>query len=331
MNIYFSKTENKVKFEDESDCNHSLETYNWTATVKIKTRKMILLGNQSLDKFIVKQQIGKKTLSLCKSNLQKCIRRKETDKTIRTALAIYSFSPTDLFRRLTIIMIEDCLPYPTKFNLLVWYMAATSKGYVLSNEEMSDVFGIITTMCESGKYEIFNGDMEAKNKISYLFEDDVLYDKLNVEQQAFILSMEIRILYGGMLADKQMLQYHQELWIERFLDNEKWWSMLEDQDDYEIELDTVSILTKDDILIESLDFHCYPFILRKLQERFTELTEDRIRLAIWKCRSRINYREYINGEYYKKITEENNKDYEMIKKDLEGFVNWLLEKIDLRE
>lgn len=274
--------------------------------------------------------IGKRTLSLCKSNLQKCIRRKMTDKAIRTALAIYRYDPNELLRRLPIIMIEDTLPHPELFGKLVWWMSAVSKGYKLSTEELKEVFGIISTMCENSIYEVFTSKLKGIEIIDHIIEKEM--NNLSRNEQMFIWSLEIRKLYKGMKCDKDMLGYHQKLWIQRFLNqNIKWYDKLVDQIIYDIDLSSIDEFDKDDILIESVDYHPFPFIPKKIIENIDNdnLDISRIKLIIWMCRSRINYRKPINMNVYVPITNDLDNDYKMIKKQLDNFCSWLLNKINL--
>ena len=276
------------------------------------------------------KKIKKEILPLCKSNLQKSIRRKDEEKAIRTALAIFNYNPNELLRRLPIIMIEDCLPHPILFLKLIWFMCAVSKGYIMTISELEEILGIVSTMCESNEYEVFNSKLSCKNPINT--KD---WDNLPNDQKNFLWAMEIRKIYGGMGCDKVMLSYHQELWYERFTQKTDencsknyWWDKIINQPIYTIDLDTVDTLDKSDILPESIDQHPFPFIKKKISEK-TGFSQEEIGLIIWMCRSRINLRQPITISNYQNNSSNLVQNYRKIKKELEGFVNWLLTKLEI--
>jgi hypothetical protein len=309
-NIIFS-SEIKIK-----EHNTRLKIIKYTNDKDAITNKYDLLK--------VEKKINKDILPLCKSNLQKCIRRKEEDKAIKTALAIFNYNPNELLRRLSIIMIEDTLPHPKLFIKIIWFMCAVSKGYIMSISEIEDVLGIISTMCETDSYEVFNSKTNNKNDINY---DN--WNKLPETQKNFMWSLELRKIYGGMECDKRMITYHEKIWYERF--NEKtqnWWDKLNEQTIYTIELSSVDEFNKEDILIESIDNHPFPFIKNKISEK-CGFTPNDIGLIIWMCRSRINVRNPINELTFIKSSRDLLVKYDKIKKELDGFSNWLLNKLQV--
>lgn len=211
-------------FDGEKAFFGVLSNYNWKSEIKIKpyNSTLMLYGIQR-DAYVPERQVGKKSIPLLKSNLQKCIRRKDQEKAIRTALAMYSYSPSEVLRRLPIIFIEDCLPCPKQFLKLVWWMCATSKGYVLSKSELESMLGIIVTMCESTEYEIVNSSLHNKSII----------DPTGSPQEDFLWALELRKMYGGMKSDGTMLDYHQEIWYKRFQEDPSKWNKLE-QTEHEV-------------------------------------------------------------------------------------------------
>lgn len=348
--IFFEYKSNSLDLSDKSKVSFSaivnIKEYNTKMNI-IRIYNETNISNEIYDyeKYYRNYQlIGKKTLSLCKSNLQKCIRKKMTDEAIRTALAIYRYNPNELLRRLPIIMIEDTLPHPEFFGKLVWWMCAVSKGYKLTHNELKEIFNCISTMCESSTYEVFTSKLLGIDIIDDIIEKEI--DKLSIKEQTFIWVLEIRKLYKGMKCDRDMLGYHQQLWLQRFLSqksddqkskNTKWYDRLIDQVLYDIDLSSIDDFNKDDILIESIDYHPYPFIPKKIIEKIknnyndNDLNIPRIKLIIWMCRSRTNYRTPINMDTFVPITNDLNNDYKLIKKELDTFCSWLLSKINLTE
>ena len=297
----------------------------WTATVRIRApwnTTLTLQGRPSSEPFITPRQIGRRSLPLLKSNLQKCVRRKDFGRAARTALAMFSFKPDEVLRRLPMIMVEDTLLYPFGMLRLVWWMCAVSKGYQMSKAEVESMLGILSTMCDSEHYEVCQ-----------LYEPRQLdWRALAPAQQDFLWALEIRRLYGGMKVDGRMLGFHQERWLERFSEREsKWWDRLSAQDEYRVEVESVEPVTKDDILLESLDFHVYSWIPRKIREKHEQLTAEEIRLAIWVCRSRINHRVPLTEGTYRSAGREVATTGARIQKDLDGLCRWLLARVDLLE
>jgi len=315
------------EYVPEFDEHIPKEDYNWSAKIRIKEHKqdLILYGTQK-EPYIISPKIGKKTLPLFKSNLQKCVRRKDEGRSIRTALAIFSYSPSELLRRLPIIMIEDTLIHPKSLIRLVWYMCAVSKGFVLSKEELSWVLGVVSAMCENDTYDAFNSRCK-KTK-------DVDWSKLPYEQQKFFWALELRKFYGGMWVDKQMIEYHEELWKERFSSDalSGWFDKIQNQPEYEVDIDLLdSNVDKDDVLLSAIDYHPYPFLVRKMIEKYPTLSADEIRISIWMCRSRINDRTPIDLTKFRESGNNIKNIFEIFREDLEGFTGWLRYRLDFTD
>lgn len=281
-----------------------LETYTFTATIKItKTQTLTLYGFQTESIELTPQIHSEFYKGILKSNLQKCVRRQEANKAVKTALALYSFSPADCLRRIPIIMIEDALPHPSSFVKLVWWMAATSKGYRLSTEELEEMLGIVKMMAQSTEYECYRSVFRAEN----ISEKD--YKHLSSNEQLFIVALAIRRQYRGMQCDVNMLSYHIGLWGKRFNSKEiDWYKKLEEQKVESIPLSTLSFFEKKDLLVEALDNHCCRQLVKGLSQEAPG--------AIWFCKSRINYRTPLQNnrqettEYMKNLWRKIEAEYE---------------------
>lgn len=315
---YFCYSNNIVKFGfNLSDIDKT--KYNWTSKVKIRKydSDLHLYGIQS-EEYIVNQQIKKELIPLCKSNLQKCIRRKEEDKAIRTMLAIYSIDPNELLRRLPIIMIEDCLPFPTMFTRLIWYMCAVSKGYKLSLNEIQWLLGTIVTLCESNSFKPYSSQ---SNDIKY---ENIPYDDLPNDLSNFLYALELREFYGGMVSDKKMLEYHRNYWLKNY--KTKIWDTLCQQEEYSVDVASVGSINKSDILLESVDFHVYPWIIDKLS-MYTDIDKQNVKKYIWLYRSSINKRVPITE--IKKDNSGLDVYNKKIKQRLDSICYGILDKIDI--
>jgi len=110
-----------------------------------KITKKEFKNKTTLDK--KKNNFSIKHISLLKSNLQKCIRRKLYKLAIKTSVSMIKIEDSDnkiiqiglyeLLRRLTIIIIEDTI-LNKYFNILFWFQIILSKGYYL-NKKFIDI------------------------------------------------------------------------------------------------------------------------------------------------------------------------------------------------
>lgn len=288
-----------------------LNTYTFTADIKItKTETLTLYGYQKEIAEITRQIDSKFYEAILKSNLQKCVRRQEGEKAVKTALALYSFSPADCLRRIPIIMIEDALPHPSSFIKLVWWMCATSKGYRLSIEEIEEMLGIVKMMCCSTIYECYRSIFRSENVVPK--------KDLSFEQTLFITALAIRRQYRGMQCDVNMLSYHMGLWTKRFNENDTAYQKLEEQKIEPIPLSTLTFFDKNDLLIEALDNHCCRQLVKGLPQEAPG--------AIWFCRSRINYRTPIQSNY-QPTTEYMKNLWEKIKTEILARVQVLYDSL----
>jgi len=346
-------------FDGENVRFEPITKFNWTAKIKIREYKseLILQGIQS-NGYTCSPQIGKQSLPLCKSNLQKCVRRKDSDRAIRTALAMYSYNPNEILRRIPVIMIEDSLIHPPSLVKIVWWMCAVSKGYKMSVKEVEDMLGILATMCESNEFDVAKSLDEKPTK-------NIEFSALKEDQKTFIRCLELRSIYGGMHSDKRMCYYHMDLWYKRFI--EKSSDKFYEQDEYDIDISSVDKITKDDLLIEAFDYHPYPWMGRKIAEKFQNLeqllteekreninkairsgdphskglwlteefpkviTEKNVTSSIWDCRSRLNFRIPVNTELYRKTSPNTQRMFNIIEHELNRLCVWLKDEIDLSE
>lgn len=293
-----------------------LNTYTFTADIKItKTETLTLYGYQKEIAEITRQIDSKFHEAILKSNLQKCVRRQEGEKAVKTALALYSFSPADCLRRIPIIMIEDALPHPSSLIKLVWWMCATSKEYRLSIEEIEEMLGIVKMMCCSTIYECYRsvfGVGDAGTNI-------IPKKDLSFEQSLFIIALAIRRQYRGMQCDVNMLSYHMGLWTKRFNEGNVFYQKLEDQKIEPIPLNTLTFFDKNDLLIEALDNHCCRQLIKGLPQEAPG--------AIWFCRSRINYRTPTQNNY-QSTTEYMKNLWEKIKTEFLARVQILYDSLE---
>ena len=218
-----------------------------------------------------------KNVAFLKSHLQKCIRRSNHYKAIKTGYHFYVLDPIQMIRRISIIALEDVLPLEG-YAMLVWMCAAMTKGYILSNSQVCWVLSYIYRLCECRNLE----KLGTLDKYSLIGKQTYLLDE---KQSAIVFSIGFRRAYGGLAGDKKMLDYLTRLWYQRFRskNSEEWWSKLKGQQQF-ITPPSEKLQISEWILA-AIDFHCYPGMIYNIQESYDQFTDEEIKQAIWFCSS----------------------------------------------
>ena len=245
--------------------------------------------------------------AILKSHLQKAVRRGKVDEAVATANLMLDRCPIKLLRRLPIIIIEDvCLNrhFGTLIWLMVYYSDRLSRcfnnddGIVLKWRWRNLILSQVEHLCKEKWQDCINFtssfqeiDWIARiNKISQS-------DTQKVDDCNLIYAMEIRKLYGGMDGDMHMIDRIVSTWINRIesleLDNLitpviKDWSK------------GIPRLTKDNFIIEAIDFHPCPWILPQIKVKTgIKIPIDALKEVMWHSSSSVNYRvnKPINRDY----------------------------------
>jgi alkylated DNA repair dioxygenase AlkB len=208
-------------------------------------------------------------LSLLKSNLQKAIRRQEKEIALHTTMKmIYHGGIIELLRRLTIITWEDTILNPY-YPILVWlFVTISSKSYHVTNHDVIFIHSYVAYLC----------DLEDVTEYSVTYKETTPFAQLC--HDTIGLSLFMRLQYGGFESEQcamndlihRVLQHNAQI-------AQKEINMI---DPYE--------LIKVDILDASIDFHCFPSMLKQVRARLPFLSEESIRQAIWNFDSSINRR-----------------------------------------
>lgn len=190
--------------------------------------------------------------SLLKSNIQKSVRRGDVDKAVRSAKSLMLLNETDALRRLMIIPIEDCILPPDYDKLAAMLMRASTKGSEpLTEAEKTTALSIIADVarCEWRDLDVGNPDDEGKDYAMQPVKGDKENDLIN--------ALLYRSRIGGSKWDWVMLNQMSRAWNKRFAEGS--WKA-EDLKQYAtgeiIEWTNVPYANVDDILLESVDFHC---------------------------------------------------------------------------
>jgi hypothetical protein len=163
-------------------------------------------------------------------------------------IALLSKSPTELFRRLPIIYIEDvCLM--TSFPIVVWFMM-TDKEYIIKKLDVFILANIIISLCDTNEvYDDPSGDTIPGE--DYDCQEGLYINKPNENDDA-ILALKIRSKYGGMKGDMEMLKEAIDHYKRGRIIVETEW------------LDKIEYSHTVEVLPEAIDFHPYPNILKDI-------------------------------------------------------------------
>ena len=208
-------------------------------------------------------------IALLASNLQKAIRRQEKEIALHTTMNIlYHGGIVQLLRRLSIITWEDVI-LNVYYPAIVWlFVAISSKSYQATKHDIVFIYSYVAYLCEIDEVTQYNGTYKKTTPFA------------EVCQHTMALSLHIRIQYGGFSSE---LCGMNDL-IRRVLQHDILISQKELTIIPPCELVTVHILDA------AIDFHCFPSMLKRIQERIPFLTEESIKKAIWNFDSNINRR-----------------------------------------
>lgn len=282
---------------------------------------------------------------LLKSHLQKSIRRMEMSAAVRTVYTMCLTSPSDVLRRLPIIAIEDVELIPGT-SVIVWLMMTVAKR-PLTEADLRLVIGYVESLVNTKTtfgHDRMGPDDAAKLtheeivKACSPFPDTSLLDEM--------LALYYRMTYGGMPGDIRMISRA----LEMYVDDAKQTAAAEPSDRRPVRQRSklpVSLLaegvvglrpygaadfpelmvpsaTDADFVMASIDFHCYPWMLKKIAEKIG-LSQARVKQLNWFCDSCVNERK----DWTKRRAAQNAKtdDWKAIKPQLEGLRMFILRKI----
>jgi len=285
MNIFYLEWTNKrpsfCEFRDSIPDNS-----NFTCHVKIRGFNEIfeeitlygLIGKELEDYKFVKSPFTKRSYLL--SHLQKCIRKMNHDKSIKTAKHLIDLDITSFLRRLPIIMFEDVIPHDS-LPILIWLMIAVTKGFQMKTPMIQYLLGVVYFLSSCPKHDEY----------SFIKETNLSL----IGNNLYFKSLLIRISYGGMVGDMQMINYFIELWYDKFLNGEK----INDSKIRYInhELDHLKM---EEWYLSANDFHCNHTLIPNVKKQYDIYEEEYIKSLIWNYSSSYNRRitsHYEDGEF----------------------------------
>jgi len=268
-----------------------------------------------------KYNLGKektyKNISMLKSHLQKNIRKMDDMLAIPTCYHLMKLSMNDLIRRLSIIMLEDTELHEC-ITTIVWLTVALSKDNFRIKKYMYEwILGVIYLLCKTENADKLKRDNNDSISLKNITQEVLSCSaQLSKEQLSILYSMLIRVTYGGMEGDLNMIQRYVLVWKDRFLKNGKKMNNMI--------LRPISIYVNElkisDWDVSAIDYHCCPKIIEFIMKKYSELNEDEIKSLIWIYSSSINTRV---GE--KKVDESSLQNWNKIKDYVAKTQKYLLE------
>ncbi|CAH6421527.1 Hypothetical protein KVN_LOCUS341 [uncultured virus] len=294
-----TKTSEFCKYPQESFIN--LGTLKWK-TNDFQHNIQICLSEEF--KNINSQQIdlpfnnhfNKYHLHILRSQLQKSVRRQKKFISLKTCLTMaliedeskQKFKQIGLFemlRRITIIIIEDSVLI-FEYNILVWFLCALSKGFYLNKYFLKWILEILWKVFSSLFKDTFFKFYKLENLSKKKLINDINEDYLLREHKDLLLSIQLRTSFFGMKGDITMIDKSTLIWCERIKNDSYHKNYLKiDYIDYPVKLECLS---KTEIELESLDFHCTN-IINKIIEYFP-MDKILLKKLIWKYSSSLNYK-----------------------------------------
>lgn len=217
----------------------------------------------------------KKHIPILKSNIQKCIRRGLSDKAIASAYTLLHIDPNHLLRRLPIIMLED-VTITEDLPELVWIMCAVSKKIKITD---NIAFRILYVVQHLSHLMIKTDYHIERPSINIMMISQK--QKYKTIKQA-ILALELRKSYGGLQGDMKMIKNYIYLLYSQHITIEKGHKSMINQD-------WITMVKQNDIIPESIDFHCTN-IIKLIRDDFPYYAKSDIKDLLWTCRSSTNIR-----------------------------------------
>ncbi len=231
--------------------------------IRYVTNNAILLNKS-------KKEMPVQLYPLLKSNLQKQVRRGEKEAVV-TASMMMDINDFEFLRRLSIIAGED-VELSVETSIIVWYMAAVSKGFVLCAKDKEFILQYVSNLCEHKVCRRLERGVDGLN--NELTMKEILESRHDDKEK--LAGILFRIYFGGLTGDLPMMS----VLCDDFLKGKR----LNCLEKKHIE-NKISLKFTD----SAVDFHIYPNLISLIAQD-TSIEEDIIRKAIWECSSRINYR-----------------------------------------
>ena len=218
------------------------------------------------------------------SHLQKCVRRMEPVKSVKTAKHLIDLDLISFLRRLPIIMLED-VSIHSSLPVIIWLMIAVSKKFIIKHEMVKWLLGVVYYLSnEYTKTDYLNKDIE-----EFQWDPQLYSESTN----NILKTLQFRKCYGGMKGDMNMIEYYIGLIVSQKI------KVLDEK--IPLIKTVMEPLSKKEWIYQANDFHCNKYILNMVYQYYPYLGHDYIKKLIWNFSSSTNNR---------KLVEHDQKDYE---------------------
>ena len=261
-------------------------------TFKIDEKEYSICGNinKNFNNYYPPYKLDYTKPHYLSSHLQKCIRRMDDIKSVKTAKHFFDIDQNAFLRRLPIIMLEDVTIHES-FPIIIWLMIAKSKGFTLKIEIFKWLLGIVLHLSKCNQ------------KTTYL-NNEINELPITQNDSIFLQTLRFRKRYGGMKGDMNMIEYYTQL-----ISNNK---INVNNDKISNIKITMKPLHRKEWIYQANDFHCNRYIIRKIKKVCNGYSEEYIKKLMWNFSSSINHR--ILVEDNKKQKEDWNKISRIVKK-----------------
>jgi hypothetical protein len=235
-------------------------------------------------------------------------------------------SPSDILRRLPIIAIED-VELISGTSVIVWLMMTISKRQ-LTALDIRHILGYVQRLVQTDN--TFRHDRSPRSQREKTTHQTIVSAYSEPKKSHLLgetLALYYRITFGGMPGDMQMMQRALEAYLSdtNLGDTD---ALLNPLVPYNpIVFPELMIPSADDpeFVMASIDFHCYPWMLKKISEK-TGLSQPLVKKLNWFCDSCVNERK----AWTKKRATQNAKtdDWKTIKPHLDKLRLFILSKIE---
>jgi len=318
-NAYWTdKKPEKINYIDQVKCDYIKKGYYFYICGNF-------CGEDEREFYFAKDKVYKNT-SFLKSLLQKSIRKMNGELAVQASYHLFRLNFSDLIRRLPIIMLEDTSLHES-FTTLIWLMIATGQTnkFPIKQYIYEWLLGIVYVMAvnilinddiiEEQEENKEKENKEKKHKIP-IYEILNTYNNLNCDEMSILYCIHMRIAYGGMSSDLDILNKYSRQWFNRFQNKD-----INIYTISRIECIPICIYIKDLELsqwdLSAIDYHCVPKMIELISKKYDEIDKDEIKNIIWYHSSAINNR--------KKSIDYNNKLWLKMKPYIERTQKYLLE------
>lgn len=223
------------------------------------------------------KQPVRESVSLLKSNLQKCVRRRDVERGMATAHVLFLKDPDEALRRWPVIAVEDGVPTPDLLPV-VWLMCARAKGYALQRRDLRFFLASVLACLTDDRCHELEHERDLHPPVR---PRD--FGRLNSVSQA----MWIRSAYGGMPGDMIMLRNAAVKWEgDRYPKDEVPLSL-------PIDMAGVPLFDASCILPAARDFHVDPSVLRPFEGG--PYSTEQVKRAMWFHSSGVIHRKSMDG------------------------------------